>query len=235
MEPIIDPRRGDFEDDASSTKRRSLLSLAGSLLVGDQPAETGDGLDSDARCAEPAAWACSARGFRLAQHGDVEIASPYRRDLAGHCSLRPLLAVGWFGGRPLLRLVESSFWSLNSLAVEPIYAICPRGAAAPCRTAASSTRSPRPARGRLRAAAAAAAGVADLWSCAAGADAGLAQLALGGRHLGSGFPAPPGSRGFGQQRRAGRRLSRGGRARIGQSPMRPWPSPATFDEFPSPP
>ena len=33
MEPIIDPRRGDFEDDASSTKRRSLLSLAGSLLV----------------------------------------------------------------------------------------------------------------------------------------------------------------------------------------------------------
>ena len=29
----IDPRRGDIEDDASSTKRRSLLSLAGSLLA----------------------------------------------------------------------------------------------------------------------------------------------------------------------------------------------------------
>ena len=33
MKPIIDPRKGDFEDDASSTKRRSLISLAGSLLV----------------------------------------------------------------------------------------------------------------------------------------------------------------------------------------------------------
>ena len=30
---FIDPRRGDIEDDASSTKRRSMLSLAGSLLV----------------------------------------------------------------------------------------------------------------------------------------------------------------------------------------------------------
>ena len=29
----MDPRRGDIEDDASSTKRRSLLSLAGSLLA----------------------------------------------------------------------------------------------------------------------------------------------------------------------------------------------------------
>jgi len=33
MKPIIDPRRGDVEDDASSTKSRSLLSLAGSLLA----------------------------------------------------------------------------------------------------------------------------------------------------------------------------------------------------------
>jgi hypothetical protein len=30
---VIDPRHGDIEDDASSTKRRSMLSLAGSLLV----------------------------------------------------------------------------------------------------------------------------------------------------------------------------------------------------------
>ena len=33
MKPIIDPRDGDIEDDESSTKRRSLFSLAGSLLV----------------------------------------------------------------------------------------------------------------------------------------------------------------------------------------------------------
>src|SRR5262245_17479912 len=30
---LIDPRRGDIEDDASSTKQRSFLGLAGSLLA----------------------------------------------------------------------------------------------------------------------------------------------------------------------------------------------------------
>ena len=32
MKPIVDPRQGDVEDDASSTKANSLLSMAGSLL-----------------------------------------------------------------------------------------------------------------------------------------------------------------------------------------------------------
>ncbi len=33
MPPILDPRLGDVEDDASSTKRRTLTALAGSLLA----------------------------------------------------------------------------------------------------------------------------------------------------------------------------------------------------------
>jgi hypothetical protein len=33
MTPILDPRNGDIEDDASSTKKRSMLALAGSLLA----------------------------------------------------------------------------------------------------------------------------------------------------------------------------------------------------------
>jgi hypothetical protein len=33
MIPIIDPRNGDTEDDASSTKRRSLFALAGNLVT----------------------------------------------------------------------------------------------------------------------------------------------------------------------------------------------------------
>jgi hypothetical protein len=33
-----------------------------------------------------------------------------------------LLALGWFGWRPLFRWVELSFWSLNSIVVEPAYA-----------------------------------------------------------------------------------------------------------------
>ena len=33
MQRLIDPRKGDFECDASSTKNRSMLSIAGSLLA----------------------------------------------------------------------------------------------------------------------------------------------------------------------------------------------------------
>ena len=33
MPPLIDPRKGDFECDASSSKNRSMLSIAGSLLA----------------------------------------------------------------------------------------------------------------------------------------------------------------------------------------------------------
>ena len=32
MQPLVDPRHGDIEDDASSTKSNSLLLMAGSLL-----------------------------------------------------------------------------------------------------------------------------------------------------------------------------------------------------------
>ena len=34
-----------------------------------------------------------------------------------------LIAVGWFGGKPLWRLIETNFWSLNALAVQPAYAL----------------------------------------------------------------------------------------------------------------
>ena len=35
--------------------------------------------------------------------------------------LPPLVAIGWFAGRPLLRLAENSFWSMNALAIQPAY------------------------------------------------------------------------------------------------------------------
>src|SRR5262249_14557518 len=35
-----------------------------------------------------------------------------------------LLALGWFGWRPLFRWIQLSFWSLNSIVVEPGYAAC---------------------------------------------------------------------------------------------------------------
>ena len=51
MKPIIDPRDGDIEDDASSTKRRSLFSLAGSLLVEISLPKLAIGLDAPDRVA----------------------------------------------------------------------------------------------------------------------------------------------------------------------------------------
>ena len=38
-----------------------------------------------------------------------------------------VFAIGLFGVRSLFRVAESSFWSLNSLAVEPIYVACREG------------------------------------------------------------------------------------------------------------
>ena len=41
--------------------------------------------------------------------------------------LLALAGLAWFGGRPLARLIESSFWSLNALGVQPGYIICREG------------------------------------------------------------------------------------------------------------
>jgi len=38
-----------------------------------------------------------------------------------------ILMVGWFGGRSVFRLIEKSFWSLTSLAVQPGYAVFREG------------------------------------------------------------------------------------------------------------
>ena len=123
MKPAIDPRRGDVEDDASSTKRRSLLSLAGSLL---------------AEISLPklaVAWMLliGIPGLMLgiapvlASVWLSKLSSTFAYAFAGFWSATLLVlvvVVGWFGVRPLFRLAESSFWSLNSLAVQPAYTAC---------------------------------------------------------------------------------------------------------------
>lgn len=123
MKPIIDPRQGDIEDDASSTKRRSMLALFGGMLV---------------EISFPkliVAWAMLliVPGVLL---GVVPIAATvWFRALSDNIAspevglwttILILLAVGtigWFGWRPLFRLAETSFWSLNALLVQPIYAV----------------------------------------------------------------------------------------------------------------
>jgi 3',5'-cyclic AMP phosphodiesterase CpdA len=116
----MDPRRGDIEDDASSTKRRSLLSLMGSLL---------------AEISLPkllVAWLVLIIGpvLMLGVAPIVvsvwlgKISSTFTSALAEVWPAILLIivaAAGWVGGRPLLRAAENSFWALNSLAVQPVY------------------------------------------------------------------------------------------------------------------
>ena len=120
---LIDPRRGDVEDDASSTKRRSLFAIAGSLL---------------AEISLPKlvlAWVLliALPGILLGLAPLVisgwlaslsrNIAAPLY-EVWPHVVLLAVLAIGYFGGLPFYHMTEQAFWSLNSVAVQPGYALC---------------------------------------------------------------------------------------------------------------
>jgi predicted MPP superfamily phosphohydrolase len=121
--PLLDPRLGDVEDDASSTKRRSLFAMAGSLL---------------AEISLPKlalAWLLliALPGILLGLAPLILsgwIATISRKIAAPLNEAWPLLLLilvvvaGYLGGRPLYRVAEQGFWSLNSVAVQPGYALC---------------------------------------------------------------------------------------------------------------
>jgi len=123
LRPAIDPRRGDIEDDASSSKRRSLLSLAGSLLAEISLPKL---VVAFTLLVVIPSWALGIAPIVAA----IWFGKLSNKLAAGLTSFWPAIllvivgVVGWFGGRPLLRLAENSFWSLNSLAVQPAYAVC---------------------------------------------------------------------------------------------------------------
>src|SRR5882724_3638840 len=126
MRPVIDPRGGDIEDDASSTKRRSMLSLAGSLLAEVSLPKL---LVAWTLLLVLPALTLGVAPIIVSFWVDT-FAVKFSAALAGIWSLLLLMlvaAVGWFGGRQLFRLVENSFWSLNALAVQPVYAMCREG------------------------------------------------------------------------------------------------------------
>src|SRR5436305_156767 len=157
MRPVIDPRAGDVEDDASSPKNRSLLALAGTLL---------------SEISLPklvTAWLLMLIGPALVLGLSPLIASAWVAKISGNIAspyfglwpiflIALLLAIGWFGGRPLFRLIERSFWTLNSLFLEPLYAIAREGLQFLIEELLPE-RVSRARRGRLRAATAGAAGI----------------------------------------------------------------------------
>jgi hypothetical protein len=122
---LIEPREGDAEDDASSTKSHSLLAIGGKLL-------------GEINLPKLAlAWVLLALAPGLALGvaplvvtGWVQGASSRFSGLAGigpALVLIVIAAIGVFGLRPLLREAERNFWSLNSLVVQPGYVLAREG------------------------------------------------------------------------------------------------------------
>ena len=157
MTPILDPRDGDIEDDASSPHQRSWLALAGSLF---------------AEISLPklfAIWVMLLVVPALLLGIAPLVVTAWVRAVWSHTAsvfteiwpvfLLPVLAaLGWFGGRRLLRAAEDSFWSLNALAVQPVYVIGREGLRHLAETLLS--RDLRPSwRARVRALSAAIAGL----------------------------------------------------------------------------
>src|SRR5262249_58908505 len=141
----------------SSTKRRSLLAIAGSLL---------------SEISIPklvASWwlllALTAIALGLAPL----VSSGWVAVLTRKVTTPPsglwvvalivvIAALGWLGGRRILRTAEQSFWSLNALAAQPGYALCREG----LRHLSERVLEPRVGaanRARVRAGVAAAAGI----------------------------------------------------------------------------
>jgi len=122
LKPILDPRDGDAEDDASSPKQKSLLAILGSLLA--EISLTKLLIAWVASIVLPAAILGLAPLIATAWVGDV-----FSRlvELTGAGAALVLIAVagaGVFGWRPLFRAAERNFWALNALGVQPGYALC---------------------------------------------------------------------------------------------------------------
>ncbi|WP_262031179.1 metallophosphoesterase family protein [Microvirga sp. Mcv34] len=123
---LIDPRLGDVEDDLVSTKSRSLVAIGGRLLAEISIPKLI--LAWIMLIGLPAVFLGLAPlvvlGWAATLSDQVATA------LAGFWSLAILAGLGalaWFGGKPVLRAAERSFWSLNALAVQPIYTLFREG------------------------------------------------------------------------------------------------------------
>src|SRR5260370_35833271 len=114
ISPLIDPRFGDVEDDASSPGQRSLLAMAGSLLV---------------EISLPKllfAWTISLLLPALLLGLAPLLSTAWRSTLSEHfvalteigaaLLLLSIIALGWIRSLPLLPIPEPNFLSLNSLA-----------------------------------------------------------------------------------------------------------------------
>ena len=117
---LIDPRQGDIEDDAASPGRRSLLAIAGSLLAEISLPKLL--FAWTVLLLLPAVLLGLAPLLASAWFSKVSQRLVALTEIGTALALVVIVALGWIGWRPLFRIAETSFWSLNALAVQPGYA-----------------------------------------------------------------------------------------------------------------
>ena len=122
LDPLVDPRWGDADDDAASPKRRSLLSLAGNLLV--EISLTKFLFASIVLVLLPAVLIGFAPLVTTAWLTIVSKHVLQLTELSAALTAIILIALASFAWRPLLRIAEVNFWALNALAVQPAYVFC---------------------------------------------------------------------------------------------------------------
>ena len=118
--PLLDPRLGDMENDHSATKQRSLLAIAGSLLA--EISLTKLAFAWFVSILLPAVLLGLAPLVLTAWIGEASGRLVEATGVGAAIVVLAVLAVGWIGWRPLFRVAETNFWSLNALAVQPGYA-----------------------------------------------------------------------------------------------------------------
>jgi hypothetical protein len=122
VRPILDPRDGDAEDDASSPKQKSLLAIAGSLLA--EISLTKLLLAWIASIVLPAAILGLAPLVTTAWVNGFFARVLELTEIGAALILLAVVLAGWFGWRPVFRIAEANFWALNALGVQPGYALC---------------------------------------------------------------------------------------------------------------
>jgi hypothetical protein len=117
---LIDPRDGDIEDDAASPGQRSLLAIAGSLLVEISLPKLL--FAWTVLLLLPAVLLGLAPLLASAWFSKLSERLAALTEIGTALALIAIVALGWIGWRPLFRIAEICFWSLNALAVQPGYA-----------------------------------------------------------------------------------------------------------------
>ncbi len=156
LHPLLDPRWGDVGDDAASPGQRSLLAIAGSLLVEISLPKLLFAVTVSLLL--PAVLLGTAPLVATAWLAKVSGKFLQLTEIGAAAVLVIVVALGWLGARPLLRIAEVNFWSLNALAVQPGYAFC-REALRHLAERMFSRDSTVAERARLRAASSAGAGI----------------------------------------------------------------------------